>query len=84
VVDTSAWPNNDCIDNAWIKESNKLQNFHEIINLCRGLNKVDLVIGEARTKTIMRKLNLVCSQRRAYKCTTNSNHNNAISANLLD
>ncbi len=27
---------------------------------------------------------MVCSQRRAYKCTTNSNHNNAISANLLD
>lgn len=54
------------------------------VKLCRGLNKAGFIIGETRTKTIMRKLNLVCSQRRAYKCTTNSNHNNAISANLLD
>ena len=46
--------------------------------LCRGLNKAGFAIGETRTKTIMRKLNLVCRQRRAYKCTTNSNHNNAI------
>ena len=49
------------------------------VKLCRGVNKSGFIIGETRTKTIMRKLNLVCSQRRAYKCTTNSNHNNAIS-----
>ncbi len=54
------------------------------VKLCRGLNKAGFTIGETRTKTIMRKLNLVCSQRRAYKCTTNSNHNNAISANFLN
>ncbi len=54
------------------------------VKLCRGLNKAGFTIGETGTKTIMRKLNLVCSQRRAYKCTTNSNHNNAISANFLD
>lgn len=54
------------------------------VKLCRGLNKAGFTIGETRTKTIMHRLNLVCIQRRAYKCTTNSNHNNAISANLLD
>jgi putative transposase len=54
------------------------------VRLCRGLNKAGFTIGETRTKTIMRKLNLVCSQRRAYKCTTNSHHNNTISTNLLD
>jgi len=54
------------------------------VKLCRGLNKAGFTIGETRTKTIMHKLNLVCSQRHAYKCTTNSNHKNAISVNLLD
>lgn len=54
------------------------------VKLCRGLNMAGFTIGETRTKTIMRKLNLVCTQRRAYKCTTNSKHNNAVSANLLD
>ena len=53
------------------------------VKLCRSLNEAGFTIGETRTKTIMRKLNLICSQSRAYKCTTNSNHNNAISANFL-
>ena len=32
----------------------------------------------------MRKLNLVCGQRVAYKSTTNSNHKYGISENILD
>lgn len=54
------------------------------VKLCRALNKLGFKIGETRTRTIMRKLDLVCSQRRSYKCTTNSHHANAISPNLLD
>lgn len=54
------------------------------VKLCRALNKSGFIIGETKTKTVMRKLNLVCSQRKPYKSTTNSHHNNAISANLLD
>jgi putative transposase len=54
------------------------------VKLCRALNKLGFVIGETRTKTVMRKLNLVCRQRKPYKSTTNSNHTNGISPNLLD
>ena len=32
----------------------------------------------------MRKLSLRCTQRQSYKSTTNSNHNNRISPNVLD
>lgn len=54
------------------------------VKLCRGLNKSGFVIGEARTKIIMRKLGLACGQRKSYKSTTNSRHSNAISPNILD
>lgn len=54
------------------------------MKLCRALNKSGFGIGETKTRTIMRKLNLKCSQRLSYKFTTNSNHNNPISPNLLD
>lgn len=63
---------------------NEIRSAIGYVKLCRGLNKAGFTIGETRTKTIMRKLNLVCSQRRAYKCTTNSNHKNRISENYLD
>ena len=54
------------------------------VKLCRALNKSGYVIGETRTRTIMRKLSLKCTQRQSYKSTTNSNHNNRISPNVLD
>ena len=54
------------------------------VKLCRALNKSGFVIGESKTKTIMRKLNLKCTQRLCYKSTTNSKHNNRISPNVLD
>ena len=54
------------------------------VKLCRALNKSGFVIGETRTRTIMRKLSLKCTQRQSYKSTTNSNHNNRISPNVLD
>jgi putative transposase len=54
------------------------------VKLCKALNKSGFCIGETRTRTIMRKLNLVCIQRVAYKSTTNSNHKYGISENLLD
>jgi len=54
------------------------------VKLCKALNKSGFGIGETRTRTIMRKLNLVCKQRLSYKSTTNSNHNYGISENLLD
>jgi len=50
----------------------------------KALNKPGFCIGETRTRTIMRKLNLVCKQRLSYKSTTNSNHNYGISENILD
>ena len=53
------------------------------VKLCRALNKSGFVIGETRTRTIMRKLSLKCTQRQSYKSTTNSNHNNRISPNVL-
>ena len=54
------------------------------VKLCRALNKSGFSIGETRTRTIMRKLGLKCTQRQSYKSTTNSNHSNRISANVLD
>jgi len=54
------------------------------VKLCKALNKLGFTIGETRTRTIMKKLNLVCKQRLSYKSTTNSNHNYGISENLLD
>ena len=54
------------------------------VKRCKALNKSGFYIGETRTRTIMRKLNLVCKQRLSYKSTTNSNHNYGISENLLD
>ncbi|MBL4673923.1 MAG: hypothetical protein JKX81_16805 [Arenicella sp.] len=43
------------------------------VKLCRALNKPGFAIGETRARTIMRKLNLKCTQRQSYKPTTNSN-----------
>ncbi len=54
------------------------------VKLCRALNKSGFTIGETKTRTIMRKLNLKCTQRQSYKATTNSNHSNPISPNVLD
>ena len=54
------------------------------VKLCRALNKSGFVIGETRTRTIMCKVSLKCTQRQSYKSTTNSNHNNPISPNVLD
>jgi len=54
------------------------------VKLCKALNKSGFAIGETKTRTIMRKLNLVCSQRVSYKSTTNSNHKYGISENILD
>lgn len=48
------------------------------VKLCKALNKSGFSIGETRTRTIMRKLNLVCTQRLSYKPTTNSNHSYGI------
>lgn len=54
------------------------------VKLCKALNKAGFVIGETRTRTIMRKLKLVCTQRLSYKSTTNSHHHYGISENILD
>ncbi|MFT7526779.1 MAG: putative transposase [Arenicella sp.] len=54
------------------------------VKLCRALNKSGFAIGETRTRTIMRKLSLKCTQRQSYKSTANSNHKNRISPNVLD
>ncbi len=54
------------------------------VKLCRALNKSGFIISETRTRTIMRKLSLKCTQRQPYKSTTNSNHNNRISPNVLN
>ena len=54
------------------------------VKLCRALDKSGFAIGETRTRTIMRKLSLKCTQRLSYKSTTNSNHSNRISPNVLD
>ncbi len=54
------------------------------VKLCKALNKSGFAIGETRTRTVMRMLNLVCTQRLRYKSTTNSNHRYGISENLLD
>lgn len=54
------------------------------MKLCRALNKSGFVIGETRTRTVIRKLSLRCTQRQPYKSTRSSNHNNRISPNALD
>ena len=52
------------------------------VKLCRALNRSGFTIGETKTRSIMRKLGLVCTQRLRYKSTTNSHHKLGISDNI--
>ena len=48
------------------------------VKLCRAFNRSGFAIGETKTRSIMRKLGLVCTQRLRYKSTTNSKHSLSI------
>ena len=54
------------------------------VKLCRALNRSGFMIGETKTRSIMRKLGLVCTQWLSYKSTTNNNHKLGISDNILN
>lgn len=47
------------------------------------LRKEGYKIGRHKTRKLMRELNLVVKQRRAYKITTQRKHNDAVADNLL-
>jgi putative transposase len=48
------------------------------------LKKVDLPVGRYKARRLMAKLNLKARYPKRFKVTTDSNHNDAISPNLLD
>ena len=54
------------------------------VKLCRALNRSGFTVGETKTRSVMKKLGLVCTQRLRYKSTTNSNHKLGISDNILN
>ena len=54
------------------------------VKLTQALQRSGFIIGETKTRSIMRKLGLVCTQRLRYKSTTNSNHKLGISDNVLN
>ncbi len=52
--------------------------------LAKKLRLEGFNIGRYRTRSIMRKLELVVTQRQAYKVTTKRKHSDSVADNLLD
>ncbi len=51
--------------------------------LCKNLIRAGFNVGRYRTRSIMRKLKLVVTQRHAYKVTTKRKHSDSVADNLL-
>lgn len=66
---------------ALFKASRESQGSRE---LSKKLKEEGFKVGRQRTRTIMRKLKLNVSQRRAYKVTTKRNHSDSVADNLLN
>ena len=52
--------------------------------LAKSLRQEGFIIGRYRTRTIMRKLGLVVTQRQAYKVTTKRKHSDSVADNILN
>ncbi|MFQ3176793.1 MAG: putative transposase [Psychromonas sp.] len=52
--------------------------------LCKNLRRVGFNVGSYRTRSIMRKLKLVVTQRQAYKVTTKRKHSDSVANNVLN
>ena len=52
--------------------------------MMKNLRKEGFVIGRYRVRQLMKQLNLVVTQRLAYKVTTQRRHSDAVADNLLN
>jgi putative transposase len=52
--------------------------------LCKNLRRAAFNVGRYRTRSIMRKLKLVVTQRQAYKVTTKRKHSDSVADNVLN
>jgi len=52
--------------------------------LCKNLRRAGFNVGRYRTRSIMRKLKLVVTQRQAYKVTTKRKHSDSVADNVLN
>jgi len=57
---------------------------HGSRRLSDGLKKADLSVGRDTARRLLAKLNLKARYPKRFKATTDSNHNDTISPNLLD
>lgn len=51
--------------------------------ISKQLRKDGFPVGRYQARSLMRKLRLVCKQRRRFKVTTDSRHNHSVAPNLL-
>lgn len=51
--------------------------------LAKNLNNEGFTVGRYRTRTLMRKLKLIVTQRQAYKVTTKRKHSDSVADNIL-
>ncbi len=76
--------NNKILKEIKLIHKDSMKKSYGSIRITEELNSKDYTVGHNRIARIMKENNITATPRRKYKTTTDSNHNNEVSENILN